>query len=112
MIQLHLPKVELDNINMQLLQAEPKGTLAIVLDLDGKLRAIDQGGNEVAILPEAPTPDVTPEMEKAIIDNVSEKLNKGLNAALEAQEKEISEAFTKQFKELQGEINKLKKAAK
>ena len=108
MIQLQLPKIDPEKLNLKMLQAEPKGTIAIILDLEGKLRGFDQQGEEVAIVA-APAAEVTPKMQGEMVNTVSEKLNEGLNNALAAQREEMEEAFDEKLKTVTDELAELKK---
>ncbi len=118
-MQLNLPRIDPKRVNIELLKLQPKGTVALFIDLDGKLKAVDQSENPVDIIP-APNAAqaASPEAEEAIISQVADKINEGLNKALEDQKKaieeqhkkeleEVSSAFTQQLKQVQDALKKL-----
>lgn len=116
MLSLNLVKTNPSKINLLTLQKEPKGSIAIILDENGKLQGVDQEGNLVAVVvvppapaaPAAPAPVVSPKMEESIITKVGDKINDGLSKLLDDQGKEFkkeleaaSKVFTSQLSQLQ-----------
>ncbi len=113
MNQLNLLKTDPKSINMDALKKEIPGTVAIILDMSGKLQGVDQKGNPVAVVPaqaeQAPAPAapaIDAEMEESIITKVGDNVNDGLSKMLKEQEEKNSAAQEKALEKATGDIEK------
>jgi len=113
MNQLNLLKTKPESVNLDALNKEIPGTIAIILDESGKFQGVDQKGNmvDVASAPVAPAPPaqdatIDAKMEESIVTKVGENINDGLTKMLNDQAAEIK---TEQEKALDKVVTELVK---
>jgi len=104
MHQLNLVPTDLDKVNLATLNKEPKGTIAIILDLEGNLQGVNQKGAVVPVMVAAGGGDSksfsagdAENIVKAKLSGVVKEFKDELKKARD----EDSKAFTNQFKVLQ-----------